>query len=131
MYTFAVFLVVLVRAQVIQGAVKIDMNKNYVTWAVALIYGQIWKQKLSRRPDSYESASETGFQGCRLNPMCVLWTYWEMDFKNNSHACWIVSEGCLWHRARVYICASGYWRARVRIAAAVFLTGYQSFESVG
>ena len=54
-----------------------------------------------------------------------------MDFKNNSHACWIVSEGCLWHRARVYICASGYWRARVRIVAAVFFTGYQSFESVG
>lgn len=54
-----------------------------------------------------------------------------MDFKNNSHACWIVSEGCLWHRARVYICASGYWRARVRIIAAVFFIGYQSFELVG
>lgn len=37
MYAFAVFLVVLATAQVIQGAVKIGMNKNYVTWAVAFM----------------------------------------------------------------------------------------------
>lgn len=37
MYAFAVSLVVLATAQVIQGAVKVGMNKNYVTWAVAFM----------------------------------------------------------------------------------------------